>query len=146
MYRIDGRLAQYESFRDNDGYIEFDSYEDLKDTIERTKGRIIVMQFIHYPHGRRVIIQLNSDNGDILTQCQPDDKITVMYRLPTAERKVGPRINANNDISTALAALQASLARLEAQTIHLGVGEEQDRWCDIDATGLGLYLPDAVGA
>jgi hypothetical protein len=137
MYRIDGRLAQYESSRDNDGYIEFDSYEDLKETIERTKGRIIVMQFIHYPHGRRVCIELNNNNGDILTQCQPGDKISVMYRLPTVENNIGPKINAKNEgqISTALTTLKASLARLEAQTIHLGVGEEQDRWCDIDATG-----------
>jgi hypothetical protein len=58
-----------------------------------------------------------------------------MYRLPTAERKVGPRINANKDIGTALAALRTSIARVKAQPIHLGVGEEQDRWCDIDATG-----------
>jgi hypothetical protein len=60
-----------------------------------------------------------------------------MQRSHSLVGNVRPKINAKNEYSivTALTTLHASLARLETQSIHSDIGKEQDRWCEIDATG-----------
>jgi len=87
---MDGRMPQNETSNDYDAFIDFNSYDDLVLTIESTKGRIIVMHFRERVHGEIVYTPVTQATIHRLTE---QSIITVLYRLPSMERRVGPKIN-----------------------------------------------------
>jgi hypothetical protein len=90
-YQIDGEITADESYNAFDGYIEFNTYDELVHTIQTvtTKGSLIFCYFNDRSIPNPTIANALALNADTFRLIMANDRLVATYRIPSPSRMVG---------------------------------------------------------